>query len=106
MELKVGIEAVDTKYVRTYNAKEQLKANGFKWKNTGLGSAWVKAAETDKEIDEIANYLNSLELSFDIVAIPENFSEYRYIADEIFEGNEEADRLYHKAKEIKKAMRK
>ena len=106
MSLRIGIEAVATKYVGTYNLKEQLKANGFKWKNTGLGSSWVKAVNSEEELDEIIKYVISLELDFDIVAINETLGEYRYIMDECFEGNEEADRLDLKSKEIKKSMRR
>lgn len=106
MNLKIGIEATDSKTERTYNMKEELKANGFRWKNTGLGSSWVKAATSEEELDDIIKYVISLGLGFDIVAINENLGEYRFIADECFEGNEEADRLYWKGKEIKKSMRR
>jgi diphthamide synthase (EF-2-diphthine--ammonia ligase) len=106
MDLKLGIAVSDTKFVRTYNKKDELKTNGFKWRIVGVGSQWMKEAKTEEELNEIIDYVKTTELDLEIVAYDEYIGEYNDLYTDRFDKIEGINDLIKKEKEIRKTIKR
>lgn len=59
-----GIAANDKGKIKTFDKKDDLKSNGFKWSSIDAGRKyWIKESANKEEIKEIFEYLFSVGLT-------------------------------------------